>query len=260
MSVNSIYRWGDGALAPLEYCDMTLTVIDAADSFLVSDGTVLGLDLHRTRFLDSIARHHYASVDPEAFWDAALAIIPRQGDWFPRFEQHSREGVASLVFRLRSAPELTRSVEVATWLGTDPRTTPSIKGPDLDQMARLRGEAQKRGAGESIILSSDGYVVEGAYSALLWWRGDILCGPSAELERVDSVTARTVLTLAAALGLDTWEESVTPPELDGTELWALNALHGIRIVTRWVDGPELAEKPGRLEAWRKRLDALRKPL
>ena len=47
-------------------------------------------------------------------------------------------------------------------------------------------------------------------------------------------------------------------ELDGTELWALSALHGIRIVTRWVDGPELAEKPGRLATWSARLDSLRR--
>jgi hypothetical protein len=53
---------------------------------------------------------------------------------------------------------------------------------------------------------------------------------------------------------------VTPAELDGTELWALSALHGIRIVTSWVDGPQLAEQPGRLATWRTRLDALRKPL
>ena len=260
MSVNSIYRWHEGVLEPLEHCDMTLTVIEAADSFLVSNGTVLGLGLHRTRFLGSIPAHHNGQVDAEAFWDAALAIIPDEGNWFPRFELHSRQGAARLVFRLRTAPELARSVEVATWTGLDPRTAPTIKGPDLDHMTRLRGEVQKRGAGEAIILSPDGYVVEGAYSALLWWRGDILCGPSADLARVDSVTARTTLTLAAALGLDTWEESVTPPELDGTELWALNALHGIRIVTKWIDGPALAEKPGRLDAWRRRLDALRRPL
>ena len=69
-----------------------------------------------------------------------------------------------------------------------------------------------------------------------------------------------VLTLAAALGLDTHEEAVTPAELDGTELWALSALHGIRIATSWVDGPSLAEQPGRLATWRARLDALRRPI
>ena len=127
-------------------------------------------------------------------------------------------------------------------------------------MLRIRTEVQKQGADEAVILSPDGYVVEGAYSGLLWWRGDILCGPPAELARVDSVTARTVLTLATALGLDTHEEAVTPAELDGTEVWVLSALHGIRIATAWIDGPSLAEQPGRLATWRARLDRPRRPL
>ena len=88
----------------------------------------------------------------------------------------------------------------------------------------------------------------------------MLCGPPSSFPRVDSVTARTVLTLAGALGVETYEEAVTPAELDGTEVWALSALHGIRIVTQWVDGPAMAELPGRLQQWRDRLDALRRPI
>ncbi len=260
MSVQSIFRWRDGALEPLEHCDMTLTVIEAADSWLVSDGLTLGLELHRTRFMTSIPRGRYLELDVDGFWDAAIAAIPREGDWFPRVELHSRLGGPRLVFRLRSAPERTRSAVLATWRGRDPRTVPRVKGPDLDSMLRIRTDVQKQGADEAVILTPDGYVVEGAYSSLLWWRGEILCGPPAEFERVDSVTARSVLTLAAALGLDTHEEAVTPAELDGTELWALSAFHGIRIATSWVDGPSLAEQPGRLATWRARLDALRRPI
>ncbi len=195
--------------------------------------------------------------DTDDFWDAAIAAIPRDGEWFPRVEAHS---TGRLVFRLRSAPERSRSAVLATWSGPDPRTVPRVKGPDLEAMLRIRTDAQQYGADEAVILTDDGYVVEGAYSALLWWRGDILCSPPAEFDRVDSVTARSVVTLASALGIDTHEEACTPAELDGTELWALSALHGVRIVTAWVDGPGLAERPGRLGAWRARLDALRRPI
>lgn len=250
MSVESIFRWHDGALDPLEYCDMTQSRIVAADSWFVTEGTALALGLHKSRFLAS-------APDAEEFWDAAIAAIPATGDWFPRVERHEPE---RYVFRLRSAPERTKSAVLATWSGADPRTEPSIKGPDLSSMLRIRTAVQADGADEAVILSDDGYVVEGAYSALLWWRGEILCGPPADFARVDSVTGRSVLTLARALGIDTHEEAVTPAELDGTELWALSALHGIRIVTKWVDGPALAEKPGRLAQWRARLDALRREI
>jgi branched-subunit amino acid aminotransferase/4-amino-4-deoxychorismate lyase len=246
--VESIARWHEGGLEALEYCDMTESRIVAADSWLVVDGRVLALGLHRERFLSSVP-------DGEEFWDAAVAAVPSEGEWFPRVELHEPRRLA---FRLRSAPERARSAVLASWTGPDPRTEPTVKGPDLSAMLRIRTAVQAQGADEAVILTEDGYVVEGAYSALLWWRGEILCGPPATFDRVDSVTARSVLTLARALGIDTHEEAVTPAELDGTELWALSALHGIRIVTKWVDGPELAEKPGRLAQWRARLDALRR--
>lgn len=258
MSVATIHRWHDGALEPLEYCDMTLTSVEAADSWLVSDGRTLALDLHRQRFMTSIPRHH--QIDPVAFWDSAIARIPHAGEWFPRVELHSQLGTPRLVLRLRAAPERRRSAVLATWRGADPRQVPRVKGPDLERLSRVRTSVQPLGADEAVLLTDDGYVVDGAFSALLWWRGEILCGPPAAFERVDSVTARSVLTLAAALGHDLHEEAVTPAELAGTELWVLSALHGIRIATAWIDGPRLAEQPGRLAAWRARLDRLRRPI
>lgn len=260
MNVNSIYRWHERALSPLEYCDMTAALVEAADSWLVTDGKALALSLHRERFLRSIGPQWAGVIDPEAFWDAAIALVPREGDWFPRVELQSRGGSPLLVFRLRSAPERTRSVIVAQYKGLEKAIAPTVKGPDLEKMQRIRTAAQASGAGEAVLLTPDGFVVEGAYSGLLWWRGEILCAPLAEFARIDSVTVRSVLTLAVALGVEVHEEAVTPAELDGVELWALNALHGIRIVTRWVDGPALAELPGRLGAWRARLEALRQPL
>ena len=250
---SAVYRWHDDALQLLDYCDMTETTVEAADSWLVTDGRTLALDLHRWRFLA-------AAPDGEAFWDAAIAAIPREGDWFPRVELQSRRGARLFVLRLRSAPTLTRSVVVATHAGPDPRTRPTVKGPDLESMLRIRTAVQPLGAEEAVIVSPDGYVVEGAYSSLVWWRGAILCAPAAELERIDSVTARSLLGMAAALGVETYEESVTPAELDGCEVWALSALHGPRIITKWVDGPEMAALPGRLDLWRTRLAVLRRPL
>ena len=245
-----IYRWSGHSLELLDYCDLTEATIVTADSWLVEDGRTLAIDLHRSRFLEH-------APDSEDFWQAAIAAIPAAGDWFPRVELHSN---GRMLFRLRSAPERTLSLTLATHRGPDPRTTPAVKGPDLVAMRRLRAAAQKEGADEAVILSPDGFVVEGSYSSLVWWRGAILCFPPSEFERVPSVTARSLIGLATALGVETLEEAVTPAELDGTELWALNALQGPRIVTGWLDGPGTAELPGRLSQWRLRLGALRRPI
>lgn len=257
-----------GGLHARDDCDVAPAVILAADSWLVTDGRALALGLHRTRFLDAVAelaerRGRTAEVealDVESFWDDAIGAIPRVGDWFPRVELRVQHDAAELLFRLRPAPEVHRSVVLATHHGADPRIEPWIKGPDLEAMTRLRTQVQDRGADDAVLLSPDGLVAEGSTTCLAWWTGDALCVPSIELPRVDSVTLRSVLALAAATGVDVLHDAVRPGRLDGLEVWALNALHGIRIVTRWIDGPATAERPGRLDNWRARLDALRKAL
>jgi branched-subunit amino acid aminotransferase/4-amino-4-deoxychorismate lyase len=273
MTATTTSRWQGGALDARDDCDVAPAAILAADSWLVDEGTVLALGLHRTRFLDAVAelaeRHERVAeveaLDVEGFWDAAISRIPRTGLWFPRVELRVQHDAAELLLRMRPAPELHRSLTLATFRGRDPRTEPWIKGPDLEAMTQLRTGAQQHGADEAVLLSTldggpVGFVAEGATTALAWWAGDSLCVPSVELPRVDSVTLRSVLALAAATGVDVLHDTVTPEALAGCEVWALNALHGIRIVTGWVDGPTTAELPGRLDVWRARLDALRKPL
>lgn len=248
---------------PLEYCDPAETSILAADSWLVTEGDALALDLHRDRFFAAVEQQRPSmgsALGLVDFWAAVIDSVPRTGDQFPRVELQLLRDAPLLVMRQRTAPDLKLSATVATHRGKDPRTQPTIKGPDTAALLRARTEAQSLGADEAVILTPDGFVVEGAYSAILWWRGGILCAPSPDLHRVDSVTARSVIALATALGVDVYHESVRPEDLEGLEVWVLSALHGIRIVTSWVDGPDMAEEPGRLGKWRARLDRLRKPL
>ncbi|WP_010202929.1 aminotransferase class IV [Salinibacterium sp. PAMC 21357] len=250
MSADAIYRWQNDQLIEVSTEEVPKTPLTVADSWLVDSGNVLALNLHRQRFLDAVpaALHE----DAEKFFTAAVAALPRAGSWFPRVELRGD----IFLLRLRANPELRRSAKVISFTGDDPRTQPTVKGPDIDALGLLNAGARTHGADEAILLTDEGYIIEGAYSAILWWRGEILCGPPAEFDRVDSVTARSVLAVARALGLDTHEEAVTPAELAETEVWVVNALHGIRIVSEWVDGPAVAEKPGRLEQWRTRLGAL----
>ncbi len=255
-----LYQWDEYGQHLVGQEEQPDTAILVADSWLVTGGMARGIDIHRARFAAAIPAHLRETLRLDAFWAAAMAMVPQHGEWFPRVELRRGHDTPVLLFRQRGAPARSRSVVLATHYGADPRTVPSVKGPDLEAMAELRTIAQRRGAGEAVILSPDGFVVEGAYSALVWWRADDLCAPPPELDRVDSVTAKTLLTLACALGVKVRSELALPDDLDGAEVWALSALHGIRVVTGWVDGPNTAEEPGRAELWRRRLYKLSRPL
>lgn len=270
MSSELLFRWNGHALVEEHADNDAEYAIDAADSLLVSEGLAFALELHRTRFVNAVKTVTAGSPQPdpvevEAFWNAACAMIPRRGNWFPRVELRSTTGDTHLAYRQRPAPALTRSVTLVTLEGADPRLAPEVKGPDLEALVAERAIAQTRGADDVVIVTADGHVIDAATSALVWWRGDTLCSPPPADEdpafaRVSSVTAKSILGLATVLGIETRTERAFPSGLEGIEVWALNALHGIRMVTGWVDGPNLAEMPGRISAWRERREALRAPI
>ncbi|MDN4615220.1 aminotransferase class IV [Leifsonia sp. F6_8S_P_1B] len=258
-AVSTLSDWAGGTLVVQDSCEVVETELLVADSFLLSGGRVLALPLHRSRFVESAREQGWRDrADLDRFWEAAIASLPRDGDWFPRLELVRQRDALRLRARLRPAPELHREVVVAT-AADDPRRTPHLKGPDIDRLSVLRQRAQRKGAQEAVILD-EGFVSDGATTALLWWRGETLFAPPLSLARVDSVAARTVRGIAAALGVVVDEEEASPAQLDGVVLWAVNALHGIRAVTRWVDGPRLAQDPARTDAWRARFTTLARPL
>ncbi|MFS4506345.1 aminotransferase class IV [Clavibacter sp. Sh2141] len=269
MSSETILRWTPAGWAPAA-ADPTGGGVEvvrpeghrvlAADSFLVDAGRVLALDVHRQRFLASLRLQAAAVPDPAAFLDAAVAALPREGAWFPRVEAlRGPDGDVARLF-LRPAPERTATVVLRDHDGPDPRTMPRVKGPDLHALGALRSRAARHGAGEAVILADDGTIAEGAYSAILWWHGDALAVVEGDVPRIPSVTERSIVALATALGVDVLHERARPADLDGREVWAVSALHGIRLVRDWIDGPAVAAEPGRVRAWRTRLDALRRAL
>ncbi|SDZ43897.1 aminotransferase class IV [Herbiconiux ginsengi] len=164
-----------------------------------------------------------------------------------------------LRLRVRAAPRLRETAVLSTYEGPDPRRVPRVKGPDLERLLALRATAQENGADE-VALLHDGYVVDGSSSALLWWRGETLVAPASDLARVPSVTARSIRLIATATGTRVVEERARPADLEGCELWIVSALHGITVVEVWIDGPVLEVRPSRAATWRKRLDALSRPL
>ncbi|MGW7681922.1 aminotransferase class IV [Kribbella sp. NPDC054772] len=221
-----------------------------ADSFLVANGKVRGLELHRDRFVRSCAA---AGVSADRFWDEQIGRLPGFGRWFPRFELKAS---GELAVQLRPAPPIGGRVRVAVHDGPDPRTAPRVKGPDLELLGKLKEAAPDR-ADEILLLDSDGTVLEAAYSAVAWWEDDTLCFPPSDRPLLPSVTARLLRQIATAQGVETSEHPITPDALrDTTEAWLLNALHGIRPVHAW--GPSAIDPLPNSHAtvWQTHLDTL----
>lgn len=251
------YCFRDNMLTALENDEVDGSLA-AADSWLVDEGRVRGLDKHFARFtaaVDLVSPEHSALL-PE-FLDRVAQKIPRTGRWFPRIEMHGQEKSGNhLHLRLREAPEPQTTIRLWTLDEPDPRSNPSIKGPDLSLGQQLRRRANLRGADEAVLLNREGFVAEGALSSIVWWRGDTLCAPGDQIPWLPSITRNLVLSIAEQSGHPISLESAKPEELGGLEIWALGALHGIRVVSEWND---LALAPARsthADAFNRRLRLL----
>ena len=169
--------------------------------------------------------------------------------------------------RLAVRPAPPRAPGVVAWIanGPDPRRAPRRKGPDLERLGALRAAAARHGAGEAVIADADGRLLEGAYTSLLWWEDDALCAVPDDAPILDGVTRALLLGLAGDAGAEVRFRRPAPAGLDGREAWLTSALHGIRVVTRWVadnaHGPPVhAGRAERAAAWQARLEALAVPV
>lgn len=204
------------------------------DSFLADDGRVRDLEQHLERFTRSCLAFGLIQ-DPAGlsrFLAAARRAVPAEGRWFPRLEAHPGPEVR-LVCWIREAPPASTQTRLWVLPGPDPRRLPRFKGPDLALLGTLREQARRHHADDCLLSAADGTVLEAGHSALLWWRGDVLCHPYPDLPILPSVTARRVLARARALGFTVCAERCTWSGLLDAEVWAVNALHGIRPVVGW---------------------------
>ena len=227
-----------------------MTALLAADSWLVVDGRVRAVERHWARF-EATCREH--GVQPEAlaaFRSEVERALPAAGRWFPRVELRDD---GELAFQMRPAPP--RETTVVAWIADvpDPRRAPRRKGPDLERLAALRERAAAHGAGEAVLAGADGRLLEGAFTSLLWWEGETLCAVPHDAPILPGITRALLIELACERGTPVAQRRPASPELADRETWLVSALHGIRAVTRWVDGPAAGEAP-RAAAWQRLLD------
>ena len=252
-----LYTFSESTLMITEPTDLLAGSLAVADSWLVEDGRVRHLAEHYDRF-QGWAEAIVARKDYAAFCSAVTEMTPMDGRWFPRIEllHNAENNQSQLVFRLREAPKQIDSMTLWSYNEPDPRVNPLVKGPDLSLGLQMRRAAQMHGADEAVILNSDGYILEGALSALVWFRDDVLCAPGNELPWIPSITRMEVFAIAEQMGLATRTEKVKPADLVDLEIWGLSSLHGIRPVAEWVDLGGPVAPPRHLDAFNKRLRML----
>ncbi|MDG2496755.1 MAG: aminotransferase class IV [Aquiluna sp.] len=227
--------------------------LTVADSWLVLDGSVRELNRHFQRFMTSTTGLEQDYLLD--FFDRVANQVPKMGAWFPRIEFRDQLPPGEQLFlRLRQAP--TRTLHCTLWSldELDPRQNSSVKGPDLSVCQKLRRQANLHGADEAVILSEDGYVADGALSAIVWWRDGKLFAPDDTVAWLPSITREIVFELANQAGFETDTERAKPEDLAHCEIWSLSALQGIRGVTNWQQIPVGEHKM--LSSFRKRLSML----
>ena len=228
---------------------MTPRPLLVADSWLVDEGYERAAGAHWDRFVASCVEAGADRDELRRFAAAARAALPLEGRWFPRVELTD----AGFALRVRRAPPPAREARVVVGTAGDPRACPRRKGPDLQTLAGLRASAHARGADELLLCDEGGGLLEGALSSLLWWEDDALCTAPGD-RTLPGVTRGLLLAIAARRGVPVRLRTPQPAELAGCETWLTSALHGIRVVTAWVDPRQAAGAATRAPDWREELD------
>ncbi|MDO4254540.1 MAG: aminotransferase class IV [Kocuria sp.] len=226
-----------------------------ADSWRQVDGRVRRLDLHQLRFAQAVAACE-SGLDGGAMVSAAAALVPKSGEWFPRARLVER----TLYLDLRRGPKRRPSVVVQVLPTGDHRSNPWVKGPDLAATAELITSAHAVGADEVLLRNGCGHVLEAGHAAVVWWDSNALCFPSAELPVLPSVTRALVEARARVMGIEVRRVSASLLDLNGREVWLLNAFQGIRLVTGWINADITPGAGERFHTWRAALDDALEPV
>lgn len=226
-----------------------------ADSFRVrglpGEAQVRRLDLHIDRFTRSVVE----ALGPRSqqlhalndFVADSVRRINEYGEVNPRLELWDGD-VADFRLSLRPLPELRNTIDLVS-VKDVPTEHADRKGPNIELFTKLNREL----GAEALLLDSQGGIIEGATTALIWWAGN-RGFVSANTHRVASVTEQIVAKIARERGDALEPMYITATELAKHEVWAVNALHGIRPVTR-IDDVLLPEPdPHHLHSFQGALD------
>ena len=224
------------------------------ETISVGHGSPQALEPHLRRFARSAAALGMPAPDLDAWRSAILAVIGELDAapeaWVKTVMTHGVEGdgrptgwaYASVSGDFTAAR--TTGIRVVTldrgYRHDVERTSPwLLAGAKTLSYAVNRSvlrEAARRNADDVIFVSSDGYVLEGPTSTVLYRRGDQLLTPGTGLGILEGTTQGSLFELAARRGMRTGFELLTPAELERADaIWLVSSVRHAAPI-RELDG------------------------
>jgi 4-amino-4-deoxychorismate lyase len=249
------FAFADAAEPHLSVLDLGATRGDGVfESISVGNGRPQALEHHLRRFAESAAKLDLPAPDLDAWRAAILAAIaelePTAEAWVKTVLTRGIEGdgrPTGWVYAAHTADfslVRTSGIRVVTLdrgyrhdvEQTSPWLLAGAKTLSYAVNRSVLREAQRRGADDVIFVSSDGFVLEGPTSSVIFRRGDRLLTPGTGLGILDGTTQANVFHYARSLGLETGFELVTVEELLGADAaWLVSSVRHAAPVTA-VDG------------------------
>ena len=244
--------WIDGRVSPLAEAALPLGTEGllrgdgAFETVGVWDGRPFRLDAHLERLASSLRALRLPPPDDAALREAVATLLARFGPGDGMLRLTVLAGGTQVV---TVAPQPVRpdiavlSSQPAPWirpLGTfGPSGAKSLSY--APNMAALRA-AEAAGADDALLVSLEGWVLEGTTFAVLWVRDGVLRTPAVDLGIIDSISRQALLEAARAEGLPVEEGRWPLEELAGaSEVLVCSSVRPCTAVRRlddWAyDGP-----------------------
>ena len=253
------FAFADAAEPHLSVMDLGVTRGDGIfESISVGHGHAQALEHHLRRFASSAAKLDLPAPDLDAWREAILAAIdelqPGAESWVKTVLTRGVEGdgrPTGWVYAAHTADfsqARTTGVRVVTLdrgyrhdvEQTSPWLLAGAKTLSYAVNRSVLREAHRRDADDVIFVSSDGFVLEGPTSSVIFRRGDRLLTPGTGLGILDGTTQANVFRYAESLGFTTGFELVTPDELRSADAaWLVSSVR-LAAPVRALDGAPFA--------------------
>lgn len=238
------FTFADPATPQVSVLDLGVSRGDGIfETISVGKGVPQAFEHHLRRFAASAAKLELPVLDLEAWRAAVLAVIaelsPTNESWVKTVYTRGIEGdgrPTGWVYGAQSGDFTSaRTIGVrAVTLDRGYRHDVEQTSPWLLQGAKTLSyavnrsvfrEAARRNADDVIFVSSDGFVLEGPTSTVVFRRGEKVLTPGTGLGILDGTTQANVFRFAEAQGFSTGFELLTPVELAlADDIWLVSSV------------------------------------